>query len=76
MQNSGIAEAQFRLSASAGPLFLPVRWSAIIFAVRWAADQQPADKNSGLPTSDKYKKLVTFYDKDVLPLNEIENLRK
>jgi hypothetical protein len=28
MQNSRIAKAQFQESASAGPLFLPVRWTA------------------------------------------------
>jgi hypothetical protein len=39
MQNSGKAEAQFRQSASAGPLFLPVRWSAIISVVRWTVDK-------------------------------------
>jgi hypothetical protein len=30
MQNSKIEEAQFRQSPSAGLLYLPVRWSAII----------------------------------------------
>ncbi len=52
MQNSGIAEAPFRQSASAGPLFLPVHWSGIISVVHWAADSGPADQNNGLPTSD------------------------
>jgi hypothetical protein len=40
MKNSGIAEAQFRQSANAGPLFLPVRWSTIISVVRWTADHR------------------------------------
>jgi hypothetical protein len=35
MQNSGIAESHF-----GSPLFLPVRWFAIISVVRWTADQQ------------------------------------
>jgi hypothetical protein len=52
MQNSGIAEAPFCWSASAGPLFLPVRWSASILVVRWAADSGPVDQNSGLPTPE------------------------
>ncbi len=35
-----MAEAQFRQSASAGPLFLPVCWSAFVSVVRWALDQR------------------------------------
>ncbi len=33
MPNSGIAEAQYRQSASAGPLFLPVRQSIIFLKI-------------------------------------------
>jgi hypothetical protein len=51
MQNSGIAEAPFWESAGVDPLFLPVRWSAIISVVRWAVGSGPADQKSGLPTS-------------------------
>jgi hypothetical protein len=50
MQNIGIVEAPFWLFASAGLLILPVRWSAIISVVHWAADSGPGDQNSGLPT--------------------------
>jgi hypothetical protein len=39
MQNSEIEEAQFRQYPSARLLFLPVRWSAIISVVHWAAEQ-------------------------------------
>ncbi len=53
MQNSRIAKVPFQQSASAGPLFLPVRWSAIISLVCWAADSGPSDQNSSLLTSER-----------------------
>ncbi len=50
IQTSGIAEAQFQQSASAGPLFLPVHWA---LSFQKSAGQQTSrlmDQNSGRPT--------------------------
>ncbi len=59
MQNSGIAEAQFRQSASTGPLFLLVCWSAFISVVRWALDQRT--KTAFCPPLPRYKFLNGLY---------------
>jgi hypothetical protein len=49
MQNSGIAEAPFWESAGADPLFLPVRWSAIVSVVRWAVGADQRTKKAVCP---------------------------